>query len=316
MASAILLWGNKGVGKSMLCEVMCKLHGDKDGQEHAIIIKEDILFGKHNKWQANKTLIVGDELTRGGSSGKRERAEQLKSLITQKKAVIEPKFVDAFPVPDLANYIFMSNHADAIYLEPDDRRYFVVWVGDKKLPQEDYDTIAKWMESEEGPAALFHHLLDPTQVDLEGFNPYAPPPMTRAKQEMTDDGRSELEEWILNLPAVLGTFATTKDVLDKYNYDAHVKVNVGTMSRHLRAHYKEWGARPLRLQAKPVKNLGGTPAGARVWILSTDPDETAQLSALSQTQVYREYYKDHPKPGENMTDFTARRLFAKANETS
>jgi hypothetical protein len=101
----------------------------------------------------------------------------------------------------------------------------------------------------------------------------------------------------------LGVFATTNDIFEHYNVRASMKVNKGTMSRHLRtSKLKQWGERPLGLQAKPVKDLG-----ARVWIVSRDPAEIKRLCNMSEAQVYKQYCKDHPKPGESLGEFMQRK---------
>ena len=86
-----------------------------------------------------------------------------------------------------------ANPPNALYLEEDDRRFFVHRAPARREP-EFYTSIKLWKQGD-GPAALFHYLLN---IDLGGFNPDAPAPMTAAKLEVLSHGRTPMADWAVS----------------------------------------------------------------------------------------------------------------------
>jgi hypothetical protein len=90
------------------------------------------------------------------------------------------------------SFVFLSNHGDAVHLDASDRRFFVHEVVAEPREPEFYRNFAYWRDNG-GLAALHHFLVD--VVDLDGFDPTAPAPMTRSKRAMIGTSRSALEDW-------------------------------------------------------------------------------------------------------------------------
>lgn len=184
MFSAALIWGRaKGTGKSLIFYTLKRIYGS-----NFIAIKNDDL--KDTWWLENKQFILGEEIS---GSDKRTDSDSMKAMITQEDVNINIKYVPQFSVPDCANYGFTSNHADAIFLEDEDRRYFVHEVmHDAPMEQSFYNDYDAWKNSDEGPAALFHWLM---QRDVKKFNPRAPAYKTAAHKRMTLLGKSDVATW-------------------------------------------------------------------------------------------------------------------------
>ena len=187
MNTALVVWSSaEGVGKNLLFEAV----GEIIGQKHACVIGQKDLGGSFNSWAKNRLLVIGDEVL---SSGDRREADQFKGLITGTMLRINEKNQPEYDIANYTSFVFLSNHGDAVHLEDGNRRYFVAEITAKPLSREFYVAFAAWRDSG-GLAALHYHLVN--DVDLIGFNPKAPPPMTDAKLAMVSAGRSGLEQWM------------------------------------------------------------------------------------------------------------------------
>ncbi len=187
MNTALVVWSSaEGVGKNLLFEAIAEIIG----QKHACVIGQKDLGGSFNSWAKNRLLVIGDEVL---SSGDRREADQFKGLITGTMLRINEKNQPEYDIANYTSFVFLSNHGDAVHLEDGNRRYFVAEITAKPLSREFYEAFAEWRDSG-GLAALHYNLVN--DVDLTGFNPKAPPPMTDAKLAMVSAGRSGLEQWM------------------------------------------------------------------------------------------------------------------------
>jgi hypothetical protein len=201
MFTSVLIWSSEqGVGKSLLGEIM----GDIYGQNHSEISRDN-LTRDFNSWAENKQFIHGDEIT-GSDSRMRVFADKLKAMITREYVEINKKHISEYSLDDCANYMFTSNHVDALFLEDRDRRFFVIEVSKPKKLDNFYARLRKWRDKpaadnsageRRGPSALRWYLEN--QVDLSGFNPYAEAPVTDAKRDMQDLSLSDLNRFTRRL---------------------------------------------------------------------------------------------------------------------
>lgn len=186
--SAVLIWGShKGTGKSMLAYMLGAIYG-----RNFIEIKNKDLRGGFNSWASNRQLVYGDEIN---GRDARIDADWLKGLITQPVVRVNEKFLPEYVIPDHMNYIFGSNHPDALFVEDHDRRYFIHEVVGPPAERAKYEAADKWLHGT-GPAHLMEHLL---QVDLRDFNPREHAQDTPAKRSMIYNSKSELGAWCVQL---------------------------------------------------------------------------------------------------------------------
>ena len=188
MFSSVLIHGTmEGTGKSLVGYTLGRIYGENFKE-----IKTEDLHGGYTNWAENKQFILGDEIT---GSDKREHADTLKRLITQRSITINTKYVPQYDVPDCINYFFTSNHPDAFFMSDNDRRFFINEVIGEPLPTSFYDKYDRWLWGD-GPSHLFHWLL---ARDLSKFSPTAPAFRTRAKERMVISGKGELAAWVRDL---------------------------------------------------------------------------------------------------------------------
>lgn len=212
LGTALLIWGRQqGTGKTMLGETMRYIYGTNYGT-----VNNFQLTGQFTEWAVNKQFIVGDEIALGN---KRHTANVLKDMITRSLLTINIKNRKSYAVRDCINYYFTSNHDDAVYVEPTDRRVFVHNVDTDPLRPEEYQAYQRWLKGE-GAGRLFYYLLE--EVDCAKFDPQGRAPFTLAKSEMAMAGRGETEDWAAQLKA------NVDEVLppNKYPYDLYRTIDL------------------------------------------------------------------------------------------
>jgi len=189
LLTAVAIWSAQtGQGKTLVGDTLGRLYG-----ANFVSIPQHTLEEDHNGWMLNKQFVLVDDVSPHDT---RTRADLLKKLITQRDVLINEKFIPHFTVPDYINYYFTSNHGDAFYLDENDRRLFIHEVTVTKLDEAFYQDYYLWLDGE-GPAALLHYFQH--ELDYGDFSPKQPPPLTRAKEEMVEGVRSEVDSWIAGL---------------------------------------------------------------------------------------------------------------------
>lgn len=190
MASAVVMHGPQGTGKSTVFQALAKIYGD-----YSTILNQRGLEDKFNSdWSDSKLFILAEEVV--------TRAEmwhiknELKELVTGEWIRINPKNIAAYRQRNHINIVYLSNENQPLPLENDDRRHLVVYTP-PALSEQAYDEVFDELESG-GVEAFYEYLLT---RDLSGFHPKKRPPMTTAKQNLIAlSAPSEtrfLTEWIL-----------------------------------------------------------------------------------------------------------------------
>lgn len=235
--TCVAIHGRKqGTGKSLLFYTLGKIYGPNFTE-----IKKEHLQGQFNSWSKYKQLILADDVT---GHDKRDLADKLKALVTQKENRINTKYVPDYTMKDCVNWAFTSNAPDAFFLEDDDRRFFVHEVTVDPLPDKFFEIYDEWLwKSDKGAAAVHHYLKN---LSLEGFNPRARALETSSKLRMIALGRSDLDEWVeklkLDPESVLRVqkqklardLYTARELLALYDPTGSHKVTSNGMARALR----------------------------------------------------------------------------------
>ena len=292
--TAVLFYGREhGSGKSIIGYTMSKIYGDNYTK-----IKTKNLNENHNEWMEHRQFILGDEIT---GSDKRELADEVKDMISQRTVRVNRKFIPSYDIPDCLNYFFTSNHPDAFLLEDSDRRFFIHEVTASPKPEWFYKMeYGLWVDSTNGPAALFDYLL---KLDLGDFNPEAPAFRTAAKQAMIADGKSDLATWVSELrqfpdsvlrigevPLTADLF-TNRFLLRLYDPDNRTRVTANGLGRELkRAGFKQ--ACHGALLKGPDGHVDRYYATRRVehWVDAAPSEAAAHLAAGAMTKVLTTKY--------------------------
>jgi hypothetical protein len=117
----LVLQSGPGAGKNMIANAMATALGER----YFILLDEDDLASKFNGWLAEKLLCVFPELP---ARAARKAFEKLKTLITDGRGRgIERKGRDKVAANVCANFLFLTNHRDAIRKDASDRRFCVLY---------------------------------------------------------------------------------------------------------------------------------------------------------------------------------------------
>lgn len=120
---APLIQSTEGVGKNVLKYAMT--HAIGNHYTYAPNAKELGSSGsKFNAWMERKLLLIADEIK---TDDKRDLVEILKPMISEETLEIQGKGVDQRKADNPANWLFFSNHKDAIPIGSNDRRFAIFY---------------------------------------------------------------------------------------------------------------------------------------------------------------------------------------------
>lgn len=232
MHVAAALWGAvHGSGKTLVGHTLMRIYG-----KHAAELKDADLENARFEWAENMQFALADDIT---SRGDRKFMRKLMTMVTQKYIRLDPKYIPSYVVKDLINYLFTSNDPDALFMDDQDRRFFIHEVLAGKLVW--WREYVAWMKSDAGVAALWWHLL---HLDTTGFDPHAPAPDTKGKRDMIELGKSDLGAFVyelkLNTDSVLqrvkfsGDLFTAAELHMIYDSDGSKKASPNALGRELK----------------------------------------------------------------------------------
>lgn len=179
---APLLVSVPGAGKGILYKIMALMMGE----HNCNLIQADRLENQFNSFLFDSTLVCIDEMQ---FSRKMGVSDKLKSYITEPKLEKNAKQLAERGTKVFCNLVIFSNHDTAAYIEDNDRRFWVYrW---DTLPTTDYfNALGAWFEDGENIRHALRWVMD---YDLSQFQHTSHPPMTAAKRQMIDAGKSEIE---------------------------------------------------------------------------------------------------------------------------
>ena len=181
---AIVLRGGKGTGKSLFATMFGRLYG----RHHLHVANPSHLVGNFNAHLRDVILLFADEAF---FAGDKRHESVLKMLVTEDSIPIEAKGVDTEPYPNYVHLIMASNDPHVIRATGDERRYFVLDMGEKnKQDKKFFKALIEQMENG-GFEALLYHL---QSLDLTGFQ-VRDVPDTTALQEQKLLSMGVDEEW-------------------------------------------------------------------------------------------------------------------------
>lgn len=159
--TALVLCGSQGVGKNSFVEPL----GVLLGTHYVLLSNITELVSNFNYHLKHAVLIHANEALWGGN---RKEIGSLKAMITEQTCLIEGKGKDRIMLRNFKHVILSSNEDWPVHLDPDDRRFFVLRVSEKR--KEDHEYFADLQQQLEtgGYEALLHDLLS---EDLTNFNP-------------------------------------------------------------------------------------------------------------------------------------------------
>lgn len=216
-----LIGGQKhGTGKDSLLIPLVKGLGS-----NVVTIRTGDLEDQWTWWAENKQLVVVSEMN---SFERRAIMNRLKSYMANPPYTVEinKKGIPQYEVPNLFGMIMFTNNEDAVALEKDDRRFFVIWTDAGPLATRFYQEYhALFTHSDEGPKAVVEFLKarDISQRDFQGRAP-----ATEAKERMRQAALPVVEGYLQDaIDNEAGCFA--KDLLSMDEVMDHLRVAQGSV---------------------------------------------------------------------------------------
>jgi hypothetical protein len=162
---APVLRGGQGTGKSFLIDILLS---QLAGKHNVLNTSLDDITGKFNALIAACTVCCLDETY----SHKKSSADKLKKIITDEYITVTKKHADGRQAEIFANIVIVSNSKYPIYIEEDDRRYYVPkFIEHKRDAQETVHFIKgflAWLKA--GGVAELYYYLKQVDEDNAGCN--------------------------------------------------------------------------------------------------------------------------------------------------
>lgn len=290
---AVLLGGPQGIGKDLLFEPFLKALGKWNMRA----IEPNDLTKDFNEWLEGVRVLRIEEMM---SFEKKEIYNTIKPWITGTNDLyINKKFSARFELPNRINLLLSSNYEDAIMLDPDDRRFFIIWSDREPKPQEYYDKLVEFIESDKALAAVLDFLIT---RDVSGFNAKGRAPNTEGKMLVQEAAGNQLDIMLKELKNAneypfnhnLFTLKDLKLQMPKGKQYSEIKVGfalkkIGVTSRRVRL---SDNTRPKVYLTKPaiLENLSDEELGKMY-------ESQASKSNAEQSAPYQNApYKDEDLP--------------------
>jgi len=187
--AAIVMRGKEGIGKGFFAEAF----GSLWGCHFLHVANSKHLTGNFNAHLRDCSVLFGDEAFWAGD---KEHESVLKTLVTEKTVMIEPKHVNAEMAPNRIKLIMASNADWVVPAGPDARRYFVLDVGDMNREDHSYFEKIQAQLDSGGREALLHFL---TVYDISNFNVREVPKTDALNQQKQYSFTTEEDWWYTKL---------------------------------------------------------------------------------------------------------------------
>ncbi|MFL0805048.1 MAG: DUF5906 domain-containing protein [Agarilytica sp.] len=190
----VLLQGTEGVGKTLFFNILSYAIGHR----YTHLPNASDLTNCFNSWIENKLIICIEELR---TSGKKDVAEALKTMITNKQVEIHSKGKDQRIGDNCANFIIFSNHKDAVLKTKDDRRYCVFFAAQQEasdlirddMDEQYFQRLHEWLKND-GYAYVSHYLAN-REINI---NTNGRAPQTSSTLDAINSSRGLAEQLILD----------------------------------------------------------------------------------------------------------------------
>lgn len=202
MLQAVFVYSDgQGVGKTFAVEPLMRfVYGD----DNFTTLTNADLHSAFNASLANKQFAVLNEIYIDNARERRDLMANIKDMITREQLVVNRKYAQPYVMRDCVNYYLSSNHADALAIEPEDRRFFVVEAPATPLPPSTYAELDAWLRDPDNPSkagagagAILYYLLN--NVDTAAFNPKKAAMLTDARDQTVRASMSHVREFAQRL---------------------------------------------------------------------------------------------------------------------
>ena len=118
---ATLIQGVDGAGKSYFSQLMTACLGGRNVSN----VPGEALKEKYTSWATGRKMVFIEEVRMHGNN-KYEVLDRMKPFITNQSTAIRRMGTDLFETINVTNYVLFSNYDDALPIDMNDRRYFII----------------------------------------------------------------------------------------------------------------------------------------------------------------------------------------------
>lgn len=277
-----LIIGVQGSGKGSILEPLAHIFRGAAGS-----MSEDALkTGYDDEFVGNKIVFLDEIKGVGGSTY--ERLKMYAAAQEDHVYLLNKKGQGKVPMPALWSFYTMTNHDDALRLEKEERRWFVIKTHRGPMSQNEAVGYHTWLRAG-GAEAVFDFLL---HYDLSGFDPTMAPMKTEAFFNMAE---SAIPRWEIMLADYMTTDAwasiEAKGVVnyarlsEQLNSEHRVKSSPMGIRRYLEKNLQWEQPESIRTAQKKIKGQSNVVRRAPATILAA-PD--SHLHDLRGAKLYEE----------------------------
>ena len=170
----------------------------------------------YNDWADGTLLAVVEETKEEAADWRMDHAayERVKKVIDTRPIPgvrVKPKYGKIYETTLYANFLFFTNHSDALQLPPDDRRFCVLDNAKGRRSYEEYGALQEFLRNDRQIAQLYWWYMGRDISEYE----HVYPPMTPAKERMISQAKHGLDEiWEMALAQIEKPMVTQKHLID------------------------------------------------------------------------------------------------------
>lgn len=191
MWSPLWICEARGVGKNWITLLMAKVFGMHNSRPN---LKYKNVISRFPDWIIGTQFAVINEIfIKNKHDIKMEMSEEIKDLITEPFIHIEQKFRRSFDYFNTCNFILISNHLNCMYVNNEERRYWIKVMNPQQQGREYWKPKWKWLDTV-GPSAVASHLKKLTIKDPDLYKDRAP--VTDDFKEMAANSEHPIFRWL------------------------------------------------------------------------------------------------------------------------
>ena len=295
---ALLMHGIEGNGKTYFFTVMQYLLGSA-----AKVVSTTAINSEFTGWAEGSVLINVEEIRIAGTN-KYAILDKMKPLISNDAITVIHKGKDEKHIPNFTSYMMMTNHADAIPVSDNDRRYCVIstaftrkeelWEahgGEKEAERyfaELFDTLEK------RPDALARMLKD---WEVSGdFSPRGRAPMTRGLMRMSDLNVSDDRDMVEVALDQHACEIVGPDLIDVTYFNRLIMLDGGDVlkSRALGHVLGDMGYQPIDKRRVMITEAGAKASCHYIWFRAGKMTSDEAVQAVRDFHAGKNEFHDVP----------------------
>jgi hypothetical protein len=207
-----------GVGRNWLAAVLARVWR---GEVAASLDLAALIDSGFNGRIAGKRMAIVDEIHLNDSGRARYATEaKLRQMMTAETRRINQKYGAEYDEQNCCRWLLFSNHADALPMPEEDRRFAVAQNPSEPRPPDYYAALYQRLKAPQFLEAVGAWL---SERDVSRFNPGAKPPMNAAKRLVIESTKPQLDRNLAELidewpwPVAAGSDLVTALGLDPHN---------------------------------------------------------------------------------------------------